>query len=327
MRGVDVTKDTLLDYLKGQTEFSLEDIFNASLRIIFGAVNDFLPELCIILGLLIFGAVLDAVKISSFDGGINELGFFVIIALETTLVSSMFFSVFSSAKDTVDLLTVQIRAATPIMLSLIVASGANVTAQVFRPSVAFICSAQSTIAQTVLFPIITLLFVFGALSCLTKTIKIAKFSDFFKSLFKWIVGAVSLVFTFFVSGQGIAAAKYDGFSIKALKYLVGSGVPIASQIFSGGVDVVFAACVLIKNSLGLLTLVSVGITCLSPIIKTVVLSLFLRFLAAAVEPCGDERTVKLLSVTADCLNLVVATVISVAIVYMICIFIMICSLG
>ena len=320
-------RSKVTEYLGGQTEFGPGEITEMVIRSVVGSVSQYLPEILAVLCVAIFGCILDSIRISSLDTGINEIGFFVVNALVISLVASLFFSVYNVAKDTVALMTGQIQAVFPIILTLMSASGASATAAAMSPSVAYVCTFESVIAEKVLFPVVVILFLFGAVGSLSKSVKVGRMNDFFKSVFKWITGASGLAFSFFISAQGITASTFDGFSLKALKYVVGNGFPVVSQFVNGGFDIVFASCVLVKNSLGVLALVAMLITVLLPVVKIVVLALFLRFCAAAIEPVSDERTVKFITVSADALNYLAATVISVSVVYLITIFISVCSLG
>ncbi|MBP5177297.1 MAG: hypothetical protein ILP02_01795, partial [Clostridia bacterium] len=221
----------------------------------------------------------------------------------------------------------QIQAVFPVILTLIAASGATATSAAFQPSVAYVATFESVVAAKVLFPIVTLLFLFGAVTALSGFMNAGRMNDFFKSAFKWIAGATSVVFTFFMTATGIVASTYDGFSIKALKYVASGSVPIAGQFVGGGIEAVFAACVLIKNAIGALSLAAILLTVILPIIKIAVLSLLLRFLAATAEPIANGKTIKFISSSADALNYLAGIIISVAVVYFITLLIAVSALG
>ena len=320
-------QEVIKKYISGETSFSPEDIFSLIISLIFTNINGFLPQICAICAICIFSSVLDAIKINSSDKSLIELSFFVISALVISLAASLYFSVFNLAKNTIESLTSQMQAAFPVIITLISASGANVTASIYQPSVAYICTFESLIAEKILFPIVILMFLFNAINSLSENIKVNKFIDFLKSTFKWISGGTSLVFCFFITAQGITSSVYDGFSIKFLKYFVGGSVPIVGQIVNGGLDIVVASCIMVKNAIGILSLIILVFTVIAPIIKIAVLSLFLRFLAAVLEPSCDSKTVKYISSVADSLNYLSAIVIIIAVVYLIMIFLAICSLG
>ncbi len=320
-------REVIKKFVSGELNLSTEDVFSLIIGLVFTNINGFLPQICAICAICIFSSVLDAIKVNTSDKSLIDMSFFVISALVISLSASLYFSVFNLAKSTIESLTRQMQVAFPIIITLISSSGATVTASIYQPSVAYVCTFESLIAEKILFPIVVLMFLFNAINSLSESIKVNKFIDFLKSTFKWITGGTSLVFCFFVTAQGITSSIYDGFSIKALKYFVGSGVPIVSQLVNGGFDVVVASCILVKNAIGILSLLIIIVTVLSPIIKIAVLSLFLRFLSAVIEPSCDSKTVKFISSVADSLNYLSAIVITVTIVYLIMIFLAICSLG
>ena len=318
--------ERIRSYLTGKVDFKLEDLFSSALSVVLGSVSSFLPFIGAVIAVAILSAILRSVSVSS-SLGAEKAAHFALSAAVIALSSSAFFSVMNAAREAVNGLNGQMQAVFPVVLTLMTASGASVSASVFQPSVSYICALEGMLCGSILFPVAVLLFLFGAVNCVLQNVSLVKTRDFFKSIFKWITGCVTLVFCFFISAQGIASSSFDGFSVKALKYVVGNGVPLVGQMFNGGFDVVFASCVLVKNSLGLIAMAGIILTIVAPVAQIGVLTLLFRFLSAVTEPVADERIVKFLSSSADSLGYLAATVISVAIVYMILVFIVICSLG
>ena len=318
--------DRIRAYISGQTEFSFSDIVGACIKLIFGNVSDFLPQIMLLTAICIFGCVIDAIVVSD-SSSVKEVTFFVIIAVIVSVCASGISVCASAASQTIEALTKQIQAVFPVILTLMTACGGSSSVAVFQPSVAYLCAFESEICVKILFPIVYLIMVFGAIGCLSPNFKTGRALDFFKSLFKWITGATGFVFCFLISAKGIATSAFDGFSVKALKYVVGGGTPIVGQIVNGGFEVVFASCLLVKNSLGVFALVALILSVVSPILKIAILSLFFKFTSAVLEPISDERVVKFLGVSSDTLGYLSAVVISVTVVYLITLFIVICSLG
>ena len=318
-------REKIRAYLSGRTEFEFADIIKVLIDLVTGSLSDHIPEMLAMICVVIFGCVIES--LSAGGGGVGKFGTFAVNAMLSVMAASLLFSVFSVTKDAVQSLSKQIQAVFPVILTLMTAAGGGGSVAVFRPTVAYICSLESVIANNVLLPIVVLLFVFGVVGNLSSTVKLDKMTDFLKSLFKWIVGVVTMVFTFFVTAQGITSSSFDGFSVKALKYMVGNGVPLVSQLVNGGFDVVFASCVLVKNSLGLFAMTVLLVTLLSPIVKIAVLSLFIRFISACVQPVASAESVKLLSSVSDSINYLSAVLISVGVVYMITLFMSVCALG
>ena len=173
-------------------------------------------------------------------------------------------------------------------------------------------------------PLTLIIMVFSFVGNLTKTLKIGKFTAFFKSVNKWIIGVSISVFGLFFTLQGITAASYDGVIRRAAKYAIGNGIPIVGGFLSGGFDLAVAGSVLIKNSLGSLGIFMMVAVLLEPLLLLISVNILLRLTAAVTQPMGDGGISALIGETADNLRYCVACLFFVAFLYFLTILIMVC---
>ena len=82
-----------------------------------------------------------------------------------------------------------------------------------------------------------------------------------------------------------------------------------------GIDVIITSSVLIKNAIGGIAIVLLFLACLSPFIKIVVFSLFLKFLSGIIEPFADTRITQLLSSFAKIVTMLATLLLMIFIVY------------
>lgn len=288
----------------------------------------FLPSISSILVIILFLAIIDALKPEgNTNKSLNSVCTFIGNLIIIGIVASVFLTMYTQSVKTVSTLTREIEVVFPLILTLMTASGGTASVSVFKPSVAILCNGISLLFDKVLLPIIILIFAFNAINSFSNTIKTDKMNDFLKSSFKWIIGITGVFFCFFVSAQGISASVYDSVSIKALKYAVGNSIPLINNLLASGFDVIVASCVLVKNALGTLTLIAIIYAVAIPILKLVIFSLFLRFFAGISQSIANDSTIKFLSGAADCVSYLATTVSVVAMVYMITLLIVMCSLG
>ncbi|MBQ5926294.1 MAG: hypothetical protein IIX01_00020, partial [Clostridia bacterium] len=160
---------------------------------------------------------------------------------------------------------------------------------------------------------------------LSSEIKIRKFSAFFKSVNKWVIGVSISVFGVFFTIQGLGSATYDGITRRAAKYAIGAGVPIIGGFLSGGFDLAVAGSILIKNSLGTFGIFMTVSVIFEPLLMLIASNLLLRLTAAICEPLGEGRISDFLGETADNLNYCSAGLLFVAFLYLIVVVLMICS--
>ena len=167
--------------------------------------------------------------------------------------------------------------------------------------------------------------VFTIVSNLTSTVKLEKFTKFFGSTYKWIVGTVFTIFMAFLAIQGITASSYDGVSIRTAKYAIRSYIPLLGGYLSEGFDVIMASSMLIKNAVGASALVLMFASVISPIVQIVVFSLILKLAAAILEPLTDSRISDFIFSIGKALTLLVTMIIGVAFMYLITTGLIMCT--
>ncbi len=324
---VENVESYILSLVNNEGGFNINAIFE-------GVKNDFISTIIRVLPIIVsigVVCVLLSLLTSFFHDKKNDnlivICSFFSSACVIGFLAILFKSVLDTCVECLNSMSSQMQAVFPVMLTILQGAGAVSSVSIFKPLVSVLCAIISSVCLLVLIPISSLYFLFSAISSLTERVRLNKTCEFLKSAFKWIVGVVSLVFCFFVTAQGITASTYDGLSFKAIKYAFGSGLPLVNSLINGGFDVVFACCVLIKNAVGSFSLILLVLSIVKPIINVAVISLLLKLLAALIEPATNSPCIKIISGTADALNLVLSTVIMVAVCYFVMLILVICSLG
>ena len=123
----------------------------------------------------------------------------------------------------------------------------------------------------------------------SNTIRLTKFSELTVSTIKLIIGLTVTVFGVFLSVQGITSATFDGISIKATKYAISNSVPLVGGLLKDGFDMVIAGSVLIKNAVGIMSLIALLFTLLNPVLYLWAFSFLLKVVSAITEPITDVR--------------------------------------
>ena len=116
-----------------------------------------------------------------------------------------------------------------------------------------------------------------------------------KSLIKWVLGITATVFSVFLTVQSSATSLFDGVLFKATKYIIGNSVPIVGGFLSGGFDLLTAAGLLVKNSVGLCGLIMLILQVASPLILLIAFSLLLKVAGAVVQAAGENDMYSLFS--------------------------------
>ncbi len=213
----------------------------------------------------------------------------------------------------------------PIIITLMVAVGGNVSASVYKPSVAFLSSGIINVFMYAVIPLISFMTIFNIANNFSSSIKLGKFSDFFASTIKWIIGIVITIFTMFLSVQGITCANFDGISVKAAKYAISNSIPLVGGFLKDGFDLVVAGSVLIKQSVGFAVLFALFILVFSPVINMVAFSLLLKLVSSIIEPISDVRISNFCMGLSKTVSYLIASILSVGFMVFITVLLMIFS--
>ena len=193
------------------------------------------------------------------------------------------------------------------------------------PSALFLSDGVVQVVSAVVFPLAILVCVLHMAGHMNGEIKLQNFTSFFSSVIKWVLGITLTAFSVFLTVQGITSATYDGISFKAARYAIGNSVPVVGGFLSGGLDLLMAGGMLIKNSVGMCGILLLVIVIAVPLVQLVVYNLFLKLTAAVTEPVGAEGISGFLSSLSGTVNYFIAGLLAVGFMYFVTVLLLICS--
>lgn len=323
--GVSSFGDKVKKIVSGEFADGQQSIFKAIINLIFDDVLTFVPLLASIIIISILCGFLSNLKSDSSGKGVGDIIHFVCYGVVISIVMTAVVNLIQMTGKTINGLRSQMEVVFPLLLTIMTAIGGTMSVSIYQPAVALLSSAIMHIFTSVLMPIFIFSIVFTIISNLTSTVKLEKFTKFFQSTFKWIIGGIFTVFMAFLSIQGITASTYDGVSIRTAKYAIRSYVPILGGYLSEGFDVIMASSVLIKNAIGASGLLLMFSSIISPIVKIVVFILVLKLAAAILEPLTDPRISDFIYTVSKSLSMLIVMILGVAFMYLITVGLIMCT--
>ena len=177
--------ERLLAYIKG-TEFDYLDFAEGLLRVFLSKVLDVLPAFACIAAISLLSGLLSMIKSGTNASTSSEMMFLITYAASLIPLISILIECFSSCQAGLSSMSRQMQIIFPIMLTLLSASGSSVSASVCRPAVGFFSTTIVGIIENVVLPLTILVIAFSMAGNLTKTLKIEKFTAFFKAINKCV---------------------------------------------------------------------------------------------------------------------------------------------
>ena len=321
---------SLKDKLKGLIDGNLSLDYGSLLETILHTFSDelfvLLPAFAIILAASLLCGIMNSAKSGFLHSTMSDIIGFVAYLAVGAVVLSCLVSVLSSCLSAMTALGRQMELVYPVLLTLMAASGGNVSAAIYRPAVTFLSGGILKLFTSVVMPVCISVLILGYVGNLSAEVRTEKLGDFFKSICRWLIGLSLGLFGLFLTVQGIAASQYDGISLRTVKYVISGSVPVVGGFLSGSVDLVLAGSALIKNALGSFSVLLLAAVVLKPLLLLAATQLFLRISAAATEPVGGKIPVLLSRLGGD-LGYFTASLLCVAFLYFLTLLLLVCSSG
>lgn len=315
------------EILNGEYNLDYNTLIQYVSKTLINNIFEILPIFISIISISIFCGITQSFKGSFLSDGIADVIFFICFLSVILVLFTEILSLLNNAKIIIENMAKLTEIMSPIILTLMIASGGSVSAKVYQPAVGFLSNGVISIILNLVFPLIGIIVLFNIVSNLSQSIKLNKFSDCAQSIIKWVMGITMTIFGIFITIQGITSASYDGLSIKLAKYTVSNSIPIIGGFIKDGFDFVIAGSILIKNSIGVVSVFALFYTILSPLLYLLIFTTLLKVVGALIEPITDVRISNFCTSMSKCISYVSMSIIMTSFMLFILIVLMIISVN
>lgn len=175
----------------------------------------------------------------------------------------------------------------PILVGLLTLSGSVKSASVFSSFSVFLLETGSFIIKFVLLPLAVSILLLSLFGSIFSKGNFNKLTSLFKQIFRYIIVVFFAVFGLLSTVNIISSSSHDGLNLKLTKYAIKNYVPILGGYVSEGFDFLYSCAVLIKNAIGICSIVIIVFKILSPLLVVLVVSLLFKVLAVVTGFIGD----------------------------------------
>ena len=322
-------KETIIAIAQGQRQPSFDQLIQVFVNQLFSAVTRVLPIIVSIVGISLLCSLLSSLTGGFLSNPTKQLIGFVSYCAVAVIVLTRTFSLVKNTSEVVGGVKQFMELVFPVLLTIITVVGGANSGAVFQPMMSVLTTTITSFVVELILPAVVAVIVFTMISSLSDGIKLKKLTEFFNSGIKYALTAVFSLFVTFLTAQGLTGGIIDTVSIKTAKFAMQSYVPIVGGYLSDGFDLMMASFVLIKNSLGVVSLFALLIFIASPIVNVIVFSLGLKLASGIIEPLGDTKISKMLYDLSKNVNILLAIILGVAFMFIVTIMLIIfaCNLG
>lgn len=301
--------------LSGEFSNDSQSLLQIILNLICNDLVTYLPLMAMIIAVAILFSFVGQMRGALKSNAIGNILHFASYGIIIMLIMNSVLKCVSITQETIINLGSQMQAIFPILLTVLTAVGGNASVSIYQPAFAIASGSILTLFSKILLPLFLFSLAFTIISNLSTTTKFDKFSSFFSSTFKWVVGFVFTIFFGFIAIQGITAGSFDGISIRTAKYTIKSSVPIIGGYLSDGFNLIMASSVLVKNAVGASGLILILACVIVPVVQIAILSLCLKLTSAILEPIADGKITSFVSSISKSITMLVVVILAVSFLY------------
>lgn len=317
LEGEELFNETVSETVSGQMSLSPISILNKVGDSFFGEIRECAADVIILFILAAISGVITTLSDSFGKKSTGEAAFFACFTLMSAAAVKCFSVAMQYGTEVVTSMTDFITKLSPLMMLMLATSGKTVSAASFQPVMSGAVFVVSVVIEKCLVPLIAFSSVLAVAGNISDRVQLGGFCRVVKSAAKWLMAAIITIFTGISAIYGFSSSALDAVSGKAVKFAVGSLVPVVGTFLSDTLETVVSGTRLVKNAVGTAGIVAVCVMCAAPVLKIGVMGLMLKLTSAISEPLTDKRISKMMWEVSDSVTTVFAVVVMVAVLFLI----------
>jgi stage III sporulation protein AE len=284
-------KGDFIQFIKGEKKFSLQEWFIAFAKYIFFELLSNGKILGILIMLVIFSSLLQSLQNAFEKSTVSKIADNVVFLVLVVFALNSFYVATQATQDAITVMIDFLRALIPILLALIATSGGVISVGVFHPILIFLMNTSGLLVTYFVLPLILVSTILSIVSIINDELKVTKLASLIRNVAVGVLGIFLTIFLGVLSVQGLTTAVTDGVAVKTAKFVTSNFVPVVGKVFADVTDTVISASLLLKNTVGIVGLVTLLAIVVFPAIKILVLALIYKFSAAILQPVGSKNII------------------------------------
>lgn len=293
------------------------NLLNNILNVLGRETKTAVSNIGIIMIVIIIHSILVTISENLGNKSVSQIAYFVEYTIIIALVLNNFADIIGMVKESIVDLVGFSNCLIPLLITLMLTTGAIVSAGVIKPVLLFLINFIGNFIIDFILPLVMIGTTLGIISKISNKVRIDKLAKFLKSAGVWILGVIMTLFVTILSLEGSITETVDGVTAKTAKAAVSTVIPVVGKILGDATDAVIGCAGILKNAVGLIgILVIIGI-CIVPIIKLSLLS-FTYYIASCIcQPIADEKIISLLDSIGDTFKILLAIIFCISVMLII----------
>ena len=321
--------ETITRFTKGELPIGPTDLLKYLGEKALGALTGTLAALLTVMIIAVLNSILSGMTSGFVKKQTIEIVHYVCYALVVSIVMAKVGAIVMECREFCKGVSAFTQGVYPPLITLMSALGGSVSSSIYKPQLAIFSVIISKVFGSVILPLFVASISFCLIGNLSSSVKMDKIQSAIRYCSNLIVTCLFGIFMTYLTVAGITGGMVDGVSIKAAKFVLSGYVPILGGYLSQGFDLISAGCVLIKNAIGMIGIITVLYMIIKPIVHIVVFSFALKIVASLIQPIGDKHVSDFLYSVSNATKILITAILGTGFVLILSLLLMVvtCNVG
>ncbi len=319
-------RETVSALMKGDTKASWELLKKLAVDQLAYAFRVNKSNLVHILLIALIAAVFTNFSNAFQNKQISEISFYILYLLLIALCLDSFQAAVDWVGGGVEKLLSFMKVLGPVYFAAVAVAKGSVTSVAFYNLILLLIFLIELFILKFLLPAVHVYIMIRLLNHLSGEEYLSRFAELMETVIAWTLKTLLACVIGLNVVQGLIAPAVD--SVKRSALTRGAeAIPGVGDAIGGVTEVVLAAAVLVKNSIGLAGMTVCAALCAGPLIQAAAMTLMYRLAAAVIQPVSDKRIVGCISGIGEGCQLLVRVVFTVGVLFFITIAVVAATAG
>lgn len=308
-------KEMIVNIVKGKEPLDVDKLLQTLFNQAFSQINYVKRTVVHIMIITIAAAILSNFSSVFNNSQISDISFYVVYMLMLTVLMKSFVAVTSIAGEAVNALIEFMKSLIPAYYLALTFAGKTTTAMIFYQVILMIITGIHLIFSNLILPLINIYVVLMLVNNISKEDFLSRLAQLIKGVIEWLLKAMLTVVIGFNIIQSLVAPAIDAFRTTMLNKTV-SAIPGVGNAVNAVTDMVIGSAVIIKNGVGVATLVVLVVLSLTPLTQLWIFSVMYKLSAAVMQPVSDSRMISCIGSVGDGTKLLIKVVTTSLVLFM-----------
>lgn len=308
----------LWDVMSGKINLNLETMVDFLGDVAFGGVQSGGSQILRILGIALIAAVFSGFSFSLRDGSVADTAFYVAYIVLYGILAFSFLDAYRTAANAIGHITDFMKVMVPSYCIAITLSNGTASAVSWYESILILITIVQSLLMNVVLPLISVHITVNLSGNLSNENRLSKLCEIIELVIGWSLKGIMTLVIGFSGIQSMLGPAIDRVKRMTLVRSAAS-IPGVGNLIDGISETMLGTGALLKDAFGVGGVIAIFVIGMIPVIRLAVYTFLYKLEAAVIQPVSDRRIVNCINLVSRACGLLMKTVFTAVLLFMVAI--------